>query len=297
MSKNIITPEDDLAWASDVLNGLVTTLGEMPAWHGAGSALHGLLAPVALRAARLLFGDPDGPPRAFPPFGTLRMPYVQMGAVDSVDILNLDEMLLFAFYWRNRHLYRRVADLGANIGWHSLLLSRCGYQVRAWEPDPETYQVLERTLRDNGCAEAEPIRRAVSHHAGTARFVRVLGNRTSSHIEGAKAAPYGELERFEVELDAYAPIAAWADLIKMDIEGHEADLLCATDADAWAATDVLAEIGTPENAQKIYGHLTGLGVSIFSQKLGWRRAETVEDVPTHYSQGSVFLSRREQMPW
>lgn len=286
-----------LSVAASVLDGLIKALPTVIAEHGLGTPLHGLLAPLTDWTAACLFSDPEGPSREFGPFGEIKMPYLRLGAVDTVDILNFDEIVLFAFYWCNRHRYRHVADLGANVGWHSLLLDRCGYEVRAWEPDPMTYGELSRTLELNGCTHVTPINRAVSTKDGTARFVRVVGNRTSSHLEGAKAHPYGELERFDVTLDAYAPIAAWADLVKIDIEGHEAELLCSTDADAWDNTDVVAEIGTPENAERIFAHLSRLGVGIFCQRLGWKKAVQLEELPTHYSHGSVFLSKRNEMPW
>ena len=36
---------------------------------------------------------------------------------------------MFAFYYRNREFHKKVADIGANIGLHSIVLSKCGFEV------------------------------------------------------------------------------------------------------------------------------------------------------------------------
>jgi FkbM family methyltransferase len=288
---------DDVAWAEEILARVMALIpGTLP-MHNHETPLHALMTPLMRRAAIILFGNEEGVARKFAPFGDISMPYIRMGAVDSADICHFRELMLFSFFWINRQRYRRVADLGANVGWHSIILARCGYEVKAWEPDPDIFAILCKNLQRNGCASVAPTQRAVSSQSGVARFVRVHGNWTSSHIEGAKSAPYGKLERFDVELDAYSPIAAWADLIKMDIEGHEADLLCATTIEDWVSTDVIAEIGTAENAERIYQHMRGLGVSMFSQKVGWQRVMSLDDFPIHYSEGCAFITCKDAMPW
>lgn len=286
-----------LAAADAALARLLEDLPALADWHGRSSPAHAVLRACAEVAARALFAEDDDGPRRLGPFGPLRMPYTAMGAVDSVDLLNLDELILMAFYWANRRLYRRVADLGANLGWHSLAMARSGFEVRAFEPDPVTFQRLRANLEANDCRAVEAIEAAVAGAAGRAEFVRVLGNWTSSHLAGAKANPYGELERFGVELVAFADIIAWADLIKIDIEGQEAEILCRTGRADWDGTDALVEVGTAENAERIHAHLSRLGVGMFSQLSGWRRVASAAEMPTSYRDGTLFVSTRASMPW
>jgi hypothetical protein len=61
--------------------------------------------------------------------------------------------------------------------------------------------------------------------------------------------------------------------------------------------DVMVELGTEAIAERVFGHLATIGVGAFSQKIGWRRAFAVHDLPSHYSEGSLFISRRLNMPW
>jgi len=74
---------------------------------------------------------------------------------------------------------------------------------------------------------------AMSDKTGEMEFVRVLGNTTGSHLSGAKQNPYGELERFPVRVEAFRPLMAGADLIKLDIEGHEKEVLLSTRREDW----------------------------------------------------------------
>ncbi len=230
--------------------------------------------------------------------GEIILPYHKMGAIDSIDLFGLDELLMFAFYHRNRHLYRNVVDVGANIGLHSILLAKCGFTVEAWEPDPAHFTILQDNLRRNNVAQSvTPFLKAVSDRAGQTEFVRVLGNTTSSHLAGAKANPYGELERFPVDLDDFRAIALRADLAKIDAEGHEAVILAAVPLERWASLDAFVEIGTPETAAQVFEYFSGTSVRIFAQKLGWKQVEGVAGMPDSYREGGIFLSTKTAMPW
>ena len=229
--------------------------------------------------------------------GLISLPYEKMGAIDSIDLFGLDELMMFSFYYRNRGRYARAADIGANIGLHSILLSKCGSKVEAYEPDPEHYAKLERNLELNNITNCIAHQAAVSEKDGTMQFVRVLGNTTSSHLAGAKSNPYGELERFDVAVQDIRAIAERVDLFKIDAEGHEAVLLNALPIEAWSKLDAFVEIGTDENARAIFKRFDGTSVNIFSQKLGWSKVISIQDLPVSYKEGGIFISAKASMPW
>lgn len=281
----------------NLLSALIAALPDIAEHHARSGPLHALLSRVASVEAARLFGEGAACRAEIAPFGTVVFPHHVMGAVSSLDLFGLDELIMFAYYHTGRARYRRVADLGANIGLHSIILDRCGYEVRAFEPDPAHFERLAQNLAENDATHVRAENAAVSVEAGEAEFVRVLGNTTGSHLAGAKANPYGPLERFTVPLLGIAPILAWADLLKIDVEGHERDLLCATRGGQWEGTDALVEVGTAENAAALFEHFTREGVGLFAQKVGWRRVTRVEEVPTSYREGTLFISRREAMPW
>jgi FkbM family methyltransferase len=252
---------------------------------------------VAREGALDLFGQEAAEGfKELKPFGRLCLPYKKMGAIDSVDLFGLDELILFSFYWSNRERYRRVADIGANIGLHSIMMSRCGYEVMCFEPDPRHFEWLKTNLELNDVSSVTPFNVAVGTKEGTAEFVRVLGNTTGSHLAGAKANPYGELERFPVKLVDFKSVLAKVDLIKMDVEGFEREILLSTTAADWKNTDLMVEVGTPENAQAVFDHFRG-SVSLFAQKIGWKKVQKLTDMPTSYKEGTLFLTVKEGMPW
>jgi FkbM family methyltransferase len=232
----------------------------------------------------------------FGPFGKIAFPYFKMGNKDSLDLFDMDELIIFSFYWANRKIYKNVLDIGANIGLHSLILSKCGYHIQSFEPDPVHFKQLQYVLEVNQAKNVTPHCAAVSSRSGQAEFTRVLGNTTSSHLSGSKN-PYGELERFTVPLFDIKELIKKADLIKMDVEGHEAEVLLATSKKDWERTDALVEIGSPEAASLIYTHLAKEGISSFAQKLGWKKITKLADMPTSYKEGSLFISNRPAMPW
>lgn len=219
-----------------------------------------------------------------------------MGNINSLDLFGLDELIIFAFYNVNRNRYRKVVDFGANLGLHTIIFSRCGFEVRSFEPDPVHLDRLKANLALNGVS-ADVRAAAVSTTGGKAEFVRLMGNTTGSHLRGAKDNVYGPTELFEVKLEAAAPHLEWADLAKIDIEGHEAALLTGLPVETWLTTDAMLEVGTQGNARQIFAYFDGSGVNMFAQKIGWRRVGSADDMPTSHRDGSLFLSCKSEMPW
>ena len=127
-------------------------------------------------------------------------------------------------------------------------------------------------------------------------FVRVKGNTTGSHLEGSKNS-YGEKEHFTVTVRAAGPLFEWADLAKIDAEGHEKDLLRITTPELMQTLDIMVEIGNAENAQAVFDHFQAIGIGMYAQKCGWGRVQKLADVPTSHREGSLFISAKPAMPW
>jgi FkbM family methyltransferase len=220
-----------------------------------------------------------------------------MGTIDSLNLFDFNELILFSFYWMSRSSYRRVADVGANLGLHSIILSRSGFEVRAFEPDPQHFALLQRNLQLNHCFDVCASNKAVSNREGKREFVRVVDNTTASHIESSRPNPYGPLERFRVEAESINPLIRWADLIKLDVEGHEKEILLETNREDWVNTDALVEVQNETNAKALYEHFSSLGIPLFSQKTGWGLVRDFTEMPTSYHEGTLFVSRKNEMPW
>ena len=234
---------------------------------------------------------------SFEPFGDLYFPYREMGAINTIHLFGLDELIIFSYYWANKSRYKNVADLGANIGLHSLIMDRCGFLINSFEPDPIHVGVFQENILNNKSVNITINQKAISDKSDTVDFIRVLGNTTGSHLAGAKEDPYGEIETFSVETSDINEVLLNNDFVKMDIEGQEATAILSTKKDTWANVEMILEVGTEKNAKIIFEYLNEVNVNMFSQKTGWNKVSDLTDVPTSYKEGSLFISVADEMSW
>ncbi len=231
--------------------------------------------------------------------GLLNFPFYSMGHINSSNLFGLDELILFSFYFQNTKRYQKVLDLGANIGLHTLVLLKLGYSVISYEPDPNTTTQIRKVLNANNFSSEGIIEAAISDSNGTKDFVRVLGNTTGSHLSGSKVSPpYGGHDTFSVQTqDINDVLAEGFDLIKMDVEGHEATLISHLNPARFKPVDILLEVGSEANASIIYSKVDELGWNMFSQKNNWGKVSSERDVPTSYKEGSLFITQSHEMNW
>ena len=118
----------------------------------------------------------------------------------------------------------RVLDLGANIGWYSLLAAAAvgpTGAVHAFEPDPSNCRFLRHNVALNGLAGIVRVSpQAVTDYSGTMRFFAHPGNSllSSAVLTGADG------DAIEVEcttVDDALPADESIDVVKLDVEGAE----------------------------------------------------------------------------
>jgi FkbM family methyltransferase len=114
-----------------------------------------------------------------------------------------------------------VVDIGANIGYYTLLFARLVGQkgrVYAFEPEPTNIRYLKHNLELNDCDNVILIEKAVSNRCGTTQLFLSPdnpGGHALSPAAGEKAVDVGVVTLDSVLGDREV------DFIKMDIEGHE----------------------------------------------------------------------------
>jgi FkbM family methyltransferase len=118
-----------------------------------------------------------------------------------------------------------VIDGGANIGYYTVLFSRCvgdSGRVIAFEPDPTNFEYLTRNLRTNHCDNVEACQAALSNLSGSAGFrpdpFRAEG-RLVSDAHGDRKSITVRTVRFD-EFVASRQLES-VDLVKLDLEGGE----------------------------------------------------------------------------
>lgn len=276
---------------------IIRMLPEIRSIHNRSSNTYGFIEGIAEKIIKSEFQSGEIVSREFGPFGNITFPYVEMGAISSLDLFGLDELIIFSFYQANKKRYKNTLDIGANIGLHSIVMSRCGFNVICFEPDPKHIQILERNLKTNDCQNVEVIQGAISDHDGESEFIRVEGNTTGSHLAGAKAEPYGDLSKFKVKIFNISRFTSNADFMKLDVEGHEVVVLKAIPTEHWQHLDAIVEVGTEKNAEEIWSLFKNSNINLFSQKNGWELVADLEDIPVSYKEGSLFVSSKTEMPW
>src|SRR5262245_12364840 len=121
-----------------------------------------------------------------------------------------------------------VADIGAHIGFHTLILSRsvgAGGMVLAFEPDPANLGRLRKNLGINHLRNVRVFNRAVAKSTGV--FYFEADGSTTSHLISDGPALEKAIKIQTVSLDDlfYKEHTPLASLLKVDVEGHEAAVL------------------------------------------------------------------------
>jgi FkbM family methyltransferase len=105
----------------------------------------------------------------------------------------------------------RFADVGAHIGAYTIAAARRGALVTAFEPNPLTAAILRQNLELNAVADRVTVNESAISAAGGTVHLELDDFRSSVSECG-------------VEVQA-APLAGTFDVVKIDVEGHELEVL------------------------------------------------------------------------
>ncbi|HUR22059.1 MAG TPA: FkbM family methyltransferase, partial [Vicinamibacterales bacterium] len=169
-----------------------------------------------------------------------RVAGVQMPDGTSFKLASIGRNYLsFELFWRGVGYYEPISrlvvqelvrpgdtfiDLGANIGFYSLVVSvtRPQVSVISFEPNPRNYALLTRNARVNDLAMiCEPL--AISDRDGTATLYLSASDMSASLRSDFEDHADGEAVVRTTTLDSYLqarPISGRL-VIKVDVEGHE----------------------------------------------------------------------------
>lgn len=227
---------------------------------------------------------------------TLFFPFKSMGVISTLHLFGLDELIIFSYYYMHKKVYKKTADIGANLGLHSAIMCLCGYKVSAYEPDEKHFNILKNTIKTNNLKNIKLNKCAVSDTNGIFNFVRVEQNTTASHLMGAKNS-YGKRKVYTVKTVKIQEFFKKSDLVKIDAEGHEPVLIKSLNKSDWKKTDAIIEIGSSKNRKEIFNYCKKSKLNIFSQKRCWKKAKRLCDIPASHHEGSAFISLKKTMPW
>lgn len=284
--------------SADILDNIIELIPSIPSDLAPNSQWHKFLKNISAIEIKRLFSEEQAEVY-FSKFGNIKLPYYKMGNIDSLNLFNFDEIVIFSFYDCNRNNYKNVLDIGGNIGLHSIVMGKCGFNVVTYEPDAEHFSRLVENISMNNLSDSvKLIKAAVSSNTGEARFTRVLDNTTGSHLTGAKDNPYGNLEEIVVKTEAITEILdnQKFDFIKIDAEGHEYEILSNIPLNYYSNFDVMVEVGNEKNAKNIFDYFKNSDINLISQKIGFNKVKNLEDMPVSHRDGSLFISSKNYVP-
>lgn len=123
---------------------------------------------------------------------------------------------------------KNIVDVGANLGYHTLLFSReCSEKVYAFEPQLQNFQLLEDNLRNNGIKNVIPYKLACGDHNCDIKMPVYNRNYT---VNMGDITPNidcidNEFSVTKSVLLDEIPFSSKVDVIKLDVQGWEKKVL------------------------------------------------------------------------
>jgi len=152
-------------------------------------------------------------------------------------------------------------DLGASIGYMTLLMARKAKQVYAFEPAPHAVAEMKRHVETNGLSNVTIIPSPVSNEVRQVRFCLTDGAYGSAINDAETRWPVLKLET--TTLDLFAREHPAPDFLKMDVEGEEGRVLeGASGVLAQRKTRICCEVHNREAAESVLGTLKRFGYSV-----------------------------------
>jgi FkbM family methyltransferase len=135
------------------------------------------------------------------------------------------------YYFKTKKSKPIIIDCGSNIGM-SILYFKKIYpfaDIIAFEPDPETFVLLKKTIEDNGFKNVKIINKAVAGRRGKAYFYSDKAKPGNLHMsllrERVKNARASTVEK---DILSYY-IKGEVDFLKIDVEGAESEIISELD--------------------------------------------------------------------
>ena len=118
---------------------------------------------------------------------------------------------------RNINKNSVAVDVGANIGYYTLLLAKICKKVYAFEPDKMCFEILLKNIKENNLDNVVAINKAVSDEAGEVDFVVDEENLGNHKIVTSNMKQVTRINTIKLDDEIMEKI----DLIKIDTQGWE----------------------------------------------------------------------------
>lgn len=178
------------------------------------------LRPLAGRVLRRVMGPKDKPPPKDGEKYKIQGKWMYLDDKDSLEltkkgIYDRQQTQLIKKLVKKKHT---VLDIGANIGYFTLIMAKHAKRVYAFEPEPRNFQILKKNVELNNLSNVKLYNLAVAETNGNGILHLCENNRGMHRIYPSNWCKEGTTDIQTVRID---DIIQEADFIKMDIEGAE----------------------------------------------------------------------------
>lgn len=190
--------------------------------------------------------------------------------------------------------FKNFLDFGANIGLYSIFASKLNFNVKSFEPDPSTYEILKQNIDNNSLNQNNIIinNEAIWSSTTQKSFVRVVDNNTASGISDSGKNFYGETIKFNVNCRNVNEVLESNSIVKIDVEGSELEIFKTIDWENFINIALFIEIGSEEARSGIFNICLEKKLEIRSQLIGWGIAENDSQLPLSWRDGSVMVLKK-----
>lgn len=118
-------------------------------------------------------------------------------------------------------------DVGANMGFYSVMLAKKNVYVVAFEPYPPVYKILLKNIEMNKLSNLVPFNLALSDYDGSAQFniKRFCGGNSLTELGDVKTIKHTWVNVIKLDTLLKDSYLNHIDLIKIDTEGSEPEVL------------------------------------------------------------------------
>ena len=223
-------------------------------------------------------------------FGNIIVPNADNGRKTFYDLFAFHELSLFVQYYKLKKNFSFAIDVGANLGIHTIILTRLGYKVSAFEPDNSTFKKLKKTLKINKCKNFNLYNLALSDFIGKSKFYQIKDNLTANTLSNSTKKTYGNRKIINVNVSKISNFLPNKDiLIKIDAEGSEFNILKTINWNKQYKISIYLEINDKESAEKIFNYLKLNKLKCRCEINNWKVAYNKNQLPNNWRQGSVLI--------
>lgn len=192
-------------------------------------------------------------------------------------------------------------DIGANIGYHTLIMARSannGGQVYAFEAIPEVCEILKRNTEINNLQNVQVVNKVVSKKGGTISLIRNTDiDQAIISSEKKKIKPLQEIITCDATtIDEFVATSTRApSFLKIDVEGAEVDVIKGSICTLKEHQPmIVCETHGIDRARGVYEILSDLDYELFCINKDMIPICSISQMPNNMYDGHVFAKHKKQ---